>query len=168
MDSDARDLELEWLKARIELSNRALSRMLDAHYELVRRAKLTGHLTDALRGKIRKYMEEHPGGGEDSSQQEDESTVECKRRRRTREDGRTGRHTGGCLQCAGRQEQDVRDESQTVQPGNGGVSVVRTQGRAACHGQTRGETDDERRAGDVESTEDVRMADEKRWRASCG
>ena len=30
MDSDARDLELEWLNARTELSNRALSRMLDA------------------------------------------------------------------------------------------------------------------------------------------
>ena len=72
MDSDARDLELEWLNARTELSNRAAARILGVHYEVVRRARLTGHLGDTLRRNIRAYLEEHPDGYEEGSQPEDE------------------------------------------------------------------------------------------------
>lgn len=72
MDGDARDLELEWLNVRAALSNRALARVLGVHYETVRRARLTGHLGDALRRNIRTYMEEHPDGGEEDSRQDDE------------------------------------------------------------------------------------------------
>ena len=72
MDSDARDLELEWLNARTELSNRAAARILGVHYEVVRRARLTGHLGDALRRNIRAYIDEHPDGGNEGSLPEDE------------------------------------------------------------------------------------------------
>ena len=72
MDSDARDLELEWMNARAGMSNRALARVLGVHYEAVRRARLTGHLGDALWGNIRAYIEEHPDGGEGAPQPDDE------------------------------------------------------------------------------------------------
>ena len=72
MESDARDLEPEWLSARAELSNREVARILGVHYEVVRRARLTGHLVDTLRRNIRAYIDEHPDGGEESSQSEDE------------------------------------------------------------------------------------------------
>ena len=72
MDSDARDLELEWLKAQDKLSTRAVGRLLGVHHEIIRQARLTGNLGDALRRNIRAYMEENPDGGEESSQPEDE------------------------------------------------------------------------------------------------
>ena len=72
MDSDARDLELEWLSARAELASRAVGRMLGVHHETIRQARLTGNLGDALRRYIRAYMEEHPDGCVEGSQPEDE------------------------------------------------------------------------------------------------
>ena len=71
MDSDARDRELEWLSAVAELSTRAVGRMLGVHHEIIRQARLTGNLGDALRRNIRTYMEEHPDGSEQDSQPED-------------------------------------------------------------------------------------------------
>ncbi len=69
MDSDTRDQELEWLIARTGLSNRAVASILGVHYEAIRRARLTGHLGDALRRHIRAYMERRPSaGGETESQ----------------------------------------------------------------------------------------------------
>ena len=72
MDSDARDLELEWLKAQDKLSTRAVGRLLGVHHEIIRQARLTGNLGDALKRNIRAYMEEHPEGSEEGSQPEDE------------------------------------------------------------------------------------------------
>ena len=154
MEGDARDLELEWLNARIELSNRALSRMLDVHYEVVRRAKLTGHLTDALRGNIRKYMAEHPGGGEDGSQQEDKqqsSAGDAGDHGKSAEPGDTSKAA-----ARGRRNKSTGDADRPV-------SKRRRGGR---RGRRRGTSDerrtgDEGRVGDDGSTGDESATDEK-------
>lgn len=71
MESDANDIELEWLNAQSELSNRAVARVLGVHYEVVRRARLTGMLSDALKGNIRNHIDEH--GGDERSEEDDQT-----------------------------------------------------------------------------------------------
>ena len=160
MESDARDRELKWLNARAELSNRAVSRILGVHHEAVGRARRTGHLGDALRGKIREYMEEHPGGGEDGSRQEGEQQSgesDAGDHGKTAEPG----DTSEAPECAGGHER-TGDEGQPNRKRRR-LSRGRRGGRRARVDD--GRADDERRAGDVESTEDERMADEERRRA---
>ncbi len=70
MDCDARDLELEWLNARSELSHRAVGRILSVHHEVVGRARRTGVLGDALRRHIRQYIDEHGDGYEENAEQQ--------------------------------------------------------------------------------------------------
>ena len=67
MDTDDRDMELEWLNARAGLSSREVGRILGVHHELVGRARRAGNLGDALRRHIRKYIDEH-GGDEDADE----------------------------------------------------------------------------------------------------
>lgn len=67
MDTDDRDMELEWLNARAGLSSREVGRILGVHHELVGRARRAGNLGDALRRHIRKYIDEN-GGDEDADE----------------------------------------------------------------------------------------------------
>lgn len=69
MNKETRDHELEWPNGRAKLSHRAVGRFLGVHHEVVRRARRTGYLGDALRLKIRAYIEEHPGAGNETESQ---------------------------------------------------------------------------------------------------
>ena len=159
MDSDARDRELEWLSARAGLSNRAVGRILGVHHEAIGRARRTGHLGDALRRNIRVYMAEHPGGGEDSSRQEDEQQSG---ESDAGDHGKTAEpdDTSEAPECAGGHER-TGDEGRPNRKRR--LSRGRRGGRRARADD--GRADDERRDGDVESTEYERMADEERRRA---
>lgn len=91
MDTDERDIELEWLNSRAELSNRAVGRILGVHHDVVGRARRTGNLGDAFRGNIRKYIDEH--GDDDRDEQASGKERRAKERRhfsRGRRGGRRG------------------------------------------------------------------------------
>ncbi len=104
MDSDAEDIEFEWLNARVDLSHRAVGRILGVHHDLVGRARRTGNLGDALRRHIRKYIDEHGGEedetkpGSEGQQVEDNGGEETTKRQhlsRGRRGGRRGASNEG-------------------------------------------------------------------------
>ena len=66
MASDERDIEIEWLNARAELSSRAVGRILGVHHDVVGRSRRTGRIGDALRRRIRQHIDEH--GDDDQSE----------------------------------------------------------------------------------------------------
>ena len=140
MDSDTRDPELEWLNARSALSNRAIARILGVHYEAVRRARLTGHLGDALRRNIRAYIEENSGGGEEASQQDDEP-----------------RSSGGDLNC---NRDDLTGDAGLSKRERRPLSRGRRGGRRAVPGE--GRADDDGPTEDEGVVEDERAANEER------
>ena len=133
MDSDTRDLELEWLNVRSELSHRAVGRILGVHHEVVGRARRTGHLGDALRRDIRVYMEENSGRGEEAPRQDDEPRSDGDDSNSNRDD-RTG--------DAGQSKRERRP-----------LSRGRRGGRRATSGEGRG--------GDDGPTESDRTAEEE-------
>ena len=64
MKDEKKDRELEWLKSQLGQSNRTVGEKLGGvHHEIIRQARLTGNVGNALRGKIRDYMEAHPEEG---------------------------------------------------------------------------------------------------------
>ena len=66
MKEEKRDRELEWLMSQMGQSNRTVGDTIGGvHHEIIRQARMTGNIGNALRGKIRDYMEAHPeeGGG---------------------------------------------------------------------------------------------------------
>ena len=64
MKDAKKDRELEWLKSQLGQSNRTVGEKLGGvHHEIIRQARLTGNVGNALRGKIRDYMEAHPEEG---------------------------------------------------------------------------------------------------------
>ncbi len=113
MDTDEQDLELEWLNARADLSNRAVGRILGVHHDVVGRARRTGNLGDALRGNIRKYIDEHGDEGDveqpgyEEQQVEDnggEATTKRRHLNRGRRGGRRATSDGGSEDEASHQE----------------------------------------------------------------
>ena len=71
MKDEKKDGELEWLKSQTGQSNRVVGDKLGGvHHEIIRQARLTGNVGNALRGKIRDYMEAHPEEGGEARQEQ--------------------------------------------------------------------------------------------------
>ena len=71
MKDEKKDRELEWLKSQTGQSNRVVGEKLGGvHHEIIRQARLTGNVGNALRGKIRDYMEAHPEEGGEARQEQ--------------------------------------------------------------------------------------------------
>ena len=64
MKDEKKDRELEWLMSQMGQSNRTVGDTIGGvHHEIIRQARMTGNVGDALRGRIRDYMEAHPEEG---------------------------------------------------------------------------------------------------------
>ena len=64
MKEEGKTRELEWLMSQTGQSNRTVGDTIGGvHHETIRQARMTGNVGDALRGKIRDYLEAHPEEG---------------------------------------------------------------------------------------------------------
>ena len=140
MDSEAQDLELEWLNARSELSHRAVGRILGVHHEVVGRARRTGVLGDALRLNIRAYIEEPTVTG-DKAEPKPSSGA----------DAQSSEHDGDGDKGKGDAEHQARKRRRGGR--RAGRRVTSNEGRS----DDDGSTDDERSADEVERQGALRL-----------